>query len=194
METGKKAAGMNRGTIFACISISYFCFFASKASALDGPAASAEKRLAQTAAGAEAAAGASTSEGMSQQLQTALDGSGQAPGAVFAGQTGAGKGRKGLLPDRKSGLQNDQPVMIQTYALTPEPPKGPADRDTSKQDQAKKDEALMGNLKKDAIGGLYGAAGFGMLGLIFGGPVGALVGALIGFAMMGSIIHLANSK
>ena len=193
MEIEKKVAGMNRGIAFACVFVFSFFFFVSKASALDGPAASAEKRLSQAAAGAEAAAGAPSSEGMSHQLQTAMDGSRQVPGAVFAGQAGAGKGRKGLLPDQKSGLQNDQPVMIQTYALTPEPPKGSADRDTSKQDQAKKDEALMKNLKKDAIGGFYGAAGFGMLGLIFGGPVGALIGALIGFAVMGAVIHINNS-
>jgi hypothetical protein len=74
-----------------------------------------------------------------------------------------------------------------------EPAAGPVDRNVEKDAQDKKTKELMTNLKKDAIAGCFGAAGFGMLGFIFGGPIGAVVGGLIGFGLMGAVTHLNNN-
>ena len=47
--------------------------------------------------------------------------------------------------------------------------------------------------KKIAIGAGVGAIGFGILGLVLGGPVGMMIGAALGAAAMGGVTHLRNS-
>lgn len=127
----------------------------------------------------QSAVGAQTPEGISQGMQSALEG-GQDRGAVV------------ISPTKKASAQLT-PRRAAPAVARPEPLPGSAVRDTTKEEQKPKDDELMKNLKKDAIGGAYGAVGFGILGFLFGGPVGALIGALIGFAVMGAVIHLSNN-
>ncbi|HAH07822.1 MAG TPA: hypothetical protein DCM05_15080 [Elusimicrobia bacterium] len=139
-------------------------------------------RLAEVESKAQDVMGANTSEGVSQGMQTVLEG-GQDKGAVV------------ISPTKKAAAQTTprRPAATLSPAVKPEPVPGSAVRDTTKEEQKPKDDELMKNLKKDAIGGAYGAVGFGILGFLFGGPVGALIGALIGFAVMGAVIHLNNN-
>jgi len=85
------------------------------------------------------------------------------------------------------------PTPAGFYARRTEPQAASGDRDTKKADADKDHADLMKNLKKDAIAGCFGAAGFGILGFILGGPVGAVIGAAIGFGFMGALTHLANN-
>lgn len=170
-------------------------FSAAKAFALDDNSTAAQARLNETAEKTQAALGASTSEGMSQGLSNAMDGSRERGGAVLAGHGRGHRGRRGRL-DRERAAEEQRssdPGRIQALSAKPEPPKGSAVRDTSKEENSDKESKLLTNLKKDAVGGLYGAAGFGILGLIFGGPAGAIMGAMIGFALMAAVIHLNNN-
>ncbi len=81
-------------------------------------------------------------------------------------------------------------------AAGPRPGKDPPPL-TVKPDAEKKPKIsaeLMQNLKKDAVGGAFGAVGFGIIGFIFGGPIGAAVAGMIGFAVMAGVTHLNNNN
>ncbi|MBI5244968.1 MAG: hypothetical protein HY922_14985 [Elusimicrobia bacterium] len=90
------------------------------------------------------------------------------------------------------GKTAEQNRKIDEKGFTAVDIKGP-DRDMKKAEEDEKKSELMKNLKKDAIGGAFGAAGFGILGFIFGGPVGALIGGMIGFGLMAAVTHLNNN-
>ncbi|MFA6093880.1 MAG: hypothetical protein WCU88_10010 [Elusimicrobiota bacterium] len=97
-----------------------------------------------------------------------------------------------LKSPKEKGLHIDatpEPTLI-----AGEPKIGDKNRDSA---QKEKDDAerakLMKELKRDAIGGAFGAVGFGILGMIFGGPVGMFVGAAVGFGIMAGVTHLNNN-
>ena len=94
--------------------------------------------------------------------------------------------------EQRRAAERNRPIPGRGLTIN-EPGAGPASRDLAKQAEDEKKKELMANLKKDAIGGAFGAAGFGILGFIFGGPIGAVVGAMIGFALMGAVTHLNNN-
>ena len=80
-----------------------------------------------------------------------------------------------------------------TPDLTAGENKGPAI--TPDVEQAKKDDAKKkADLARSALGGAYGAVAFGILGMIFGGPFGLVVGAMVGFGLVGGMTYLNNNK
>ncbi|PCI32649.1 MAG: hypothetical protein COB53_12470 [Elusimicrobia bacterium] len=48
--------------------------------------------------------------------------------------------------------------------------------------------------KRSLLGAAYGAVALGFFGMIFGGPIGLLIGALAGAAIMGGVVHMVNNK
>ena len=48
--------------------------------------------------------------------------------------------------------------------------------------------------KRSLLGAAYGAVFLGFFGMIFGGPIGALVMAAAGAAIMGGVVHMVNNR
>ncbi|MFH1724354.1 MAG: hypothetical protein ABII00_07010 [Elusimicrobiota bacterium] len=90
------------------------------------------------------------------------------------------------------------PPQTTKTTKTEEPPvagkkiEGPITEDKAKDDGKKEAKEKSTLMKRVALGGAFGAVGFGLLGFMIGGPAGAMVGAAIGFAFAGGMTFMAN--
>lgn len=86
-------------------------------------------------------------------------------------------------------------------ALDPAPPQQgvhyaavpPTTPDVEKPDTSAGDLKKKKNLQRAVMGGIGGAAVLAVFGFIFGGPIGAMAGAAIGFALLAGVTHLNNN-
>jgi hypothetical protein len=70
----------------------------------------------------------------------------------------------------------------------------PISADQEEKDSSADDAKKTANMKRNLLGGAYGAVAFGLLGLFFGGPLGAILGAIGGGLLMAGITNLNNNK
>ncbi|TBR23686.1 hypothetical protein EPO15_05480 [bacterium] len=136
-----------------------------------------QENLEQFADLSQTARTAARLENANQNLSRGYDASAAAPSVAAAADTPSNSGLEPAPPEQ--GIHYSSPPDVT-------PDKAPAD--TAAEDAKKKK-----NLQRAMIGGAGGAAVLAVFGFIFGGPVGALLGAGIGFALLAGVTHLNNN-
>ncbi|MBI5595734.1 MAG: hypothetical protein HY928_06550 [Elusimicrobia bacterium] len=89
-------------------------------------------------------------------------------------------------------LQPAPPEPGAHFTTIPQPPIGEDKEDLSAKKAAEEAAAKKKDLQRMALGGAGGAIVFAIIGFIFGGPLGALAGAALGFGALAGVTYLNN--
>ncbi|MFH1724355.1 MAG: hypothetical protein ABII00_07015 [Elusimicrobiota bacterium] len=150
--------------------------------------------LEDAAAASQEAASGGAMEDSHQRASEPFEGeSGRSAPAVNAKRSGkkavarldrAFPGEKGSSPARRSPSLTANIPGVGNSAIV---------EDKAVDDGSEKKKKAATNLKRTGLGGAWGAVGLGLLGFFIAGPIGALIGAAIGFAVFAGLTHIANN-
>lgn len=125
---------------------------------------------------------AASLENANTHLSRGYDASAAGPTVLAAAQT-----------PQNPDLKQAPPEQGVHYTPIPQPDPSQITPDKAPPDNSAEEEKKKKNLQRAMIGGAGGAAVLAVFGFIFGGPVGALVGAGVGFALLAGVTHLNNN-